>query len=79
MKKKMIPEVKKPPLSTERKNAGAKQGKLATLDRVGIEHLTNAANTRGDLTSPKGSSTNQSSRLATILVRLNHGHSARRC
>ncbi len=53
---KMNPEVKKPPLSTERKNAGAKQGELTRIDRVGIVYLTTLANTRGDLTSPKGSS-----------------------
>ena len=56
---KMNPEVKKPPLSTERKNAGAKQGELTKVARVGIVYLTKLANTQGDLTSPKGSSANE--------------------
>lgn len=44
---KMNPEVKKPPLSTERKNAGAKQGELTKIARVGIVYLTKLANTHG--------------------------------
>ena len=75
----MSPEVKKPPLSTERKNAGAKQGELTKIARVGIVYLTKLANTHGDLTSPRGSSANEKNTPATILVRLNHGHSAREC
>jgi hypothetical protein len=55
----MTPEVKKPPLSTERKNAEAKQGELTKVARVGIDHLTKLANTHGDLTSPRGSSANE--------------------
>jgi hypothetical protein len=55
----MNPEVKKPPLSTERKNAEAKQGELTKIARVGIVYLTKLANTHGDLTSPRGSSANE--------------------
>jgi hypothetical protein len=58
-KLKMNTEVKKPPLSTERKNAGAKQGELTNIVGVGIVHPTKLANTHGDLTSPKGSSANE--------------------
>ena len=76
-KQKMNPEVKKPPLSTERKNAGAKQGELTKIVRVSIVLPTKFVNTHGDLTSPKGSSANEKNTPATTLVRLNHGHSAR--
>ncbi|HCS66156.1 MAG TPA: hypothetical protein DIW64_19960 [Cellvibrio sp.] len=55
-KTKMNPDVKKPPLSTEMKNAGAKQEKLTKIARVGIVNLTRFANTQRDLTSLWGSS-----------------------
>jgi hypothetical protein len=55
-----------------RKNAGAKQGELTKIVGVGIEVPTTFANTQGDLTSPRGSSAENTS--ATIPIRLNHGH-----